>query len=233
MWFKYWESKSVKLGFIRKVVVEVRVEENRLEEVETIDHCFLKCGRVLEGWIKVLNWWKISNVTHGSVDEIKGSFNVGEDIGVDEVSSAIDDVCNIELVDDGEALAVGEDDDLGNAATDGGDDAVESRDISILNSLTGHGSLRSPYLWGTIDTTNVQVLIDKGVDKEVLYYIYTLHVLILFLKRFNDEYIKKNKMKAAMLRILWDPEIKSAFQDITLRIRWFLKVLGVIRSWLR
>nr|GEY32190.1 hypothetical protein [Tanacetum cinerariifolium] len=43
------------------------------EEVETIDHCFLKCGRVLEGWIKVLDWWKMSNVTHGSVDEERWS----------------------------------------------------------------------------------------------------------------------------------------------------------------
>ncbi|GJX03773.1 hypothetical protein Tco_0189689 [Tanacetum coccineum] len=29
--------------------------------------------------------------------------------------------------------------------------------------------------------------------------------------RLNDKYIKKNKMKAAMQRILWDPRIKSAF----------------------
>ncbi|GKD92735.1 hypothetical protein Tco_1372572 [Tanacetum coccineum] len=39
----------------------------------------------------------------------------------------------------------------------------------------------------------------------------------------NDKYIKKNKMKAAMQRILWDPRIKSAFQDITLRTRLWLK----------
>ncbi|GJS38737.1 hypothetical protein Tco_0563780 [Tanacetum coccineum] len=33
-------------------------------------------------------------------------------------------------------------------------------------------------------------------------------------------------------RRIWDPKIKSAFQDITLRTRWFLKVWGVIRPWL-
>ncbi|GKB37111.1 hypothetical protein Tco_0882053, partial [Tanacetum coccineum] len=46
----------------------------------------------------------------------------------------------------GEALGVGEDDDSSNAATDGGDDAVKSRDISIINSLIGLGSPRSPQL---------------------------------------------------------------------------------------
>nr|GEX44986.1 hypothetical protein [Tanacetum cinerariifolium] len=122
--------------------------------------------------------------------KIKGSLNADEDIGVDEVSSAIDgvfDMSNVEsmevrsklgefsnnkksleeIVGGGEALGDGEDDDSGNATTDGGDDTAESGDISILNSLTGHGSLRSPQLCGTISTTDFQVLIDKGVDKEV------------------------------------------------------------------
>ncbi|GJZ56787.1 retrotransposon-related protein [Tanacetum coccineum] len=49
---------------------------------------------------------------------------------------------------------------------------------------------------------------NKGVDKEVQYYVYTLHVLIPFLKHVNDKYIKKKKMKAAMQRRLWDPGIK-------------------------
>ncbi|GJW16251.1 hypothetical protein Tco_0020384 [Tanacetum coccineum] len=147
---------------------------------------------------------------------IKGSLNADENIGVDEVSSAIDcvfylgesnvesmDVCSKfgefsdnkksveEVVSGGEALGVGEDDDSSNAATNEGDDAVESGDISILSSLIGHGSPRSPQLWGTIGTTDVQVLIEKGADKEVQYYVYTLHVLILFLNSLNDKYIKK------------------------------------------
>nr|GEU81978.1 uncharacterized mitochondrial protein AtMg00810-like [Tanacetum cinerariifolium] len=70
--------------------------------------------------------------------KIKGSLNADEDIGVDEV------------VGGGEALGVGEDDDSGNAATNGGDDTVENGDISILNSLIGHESPRSLQLWGTI-----------------------------------------------------------------------------------
>ncbi|GJY03174.1 hypothetical protein Tco_0361326 [Tanacetum coccineum] len=159
--------------------------------------------------------------------KIKGSLNADEDIGVDKVSSAVDGVFDMgesnvesmevhskfgefsentksveEVMGDGEALRVGEDDDSGNVTTNGGDDAVESGDISILNSLIGHGSSRSSQLWGTIGTTDVQVLIDKWVDKEVQYYVYTLHVLIPFLKRLNDKYIKKNKMKAAMQRRL-------------------------------
>ncbi|GJZ81421.1 ty3-gypsy retrotransposon protein [Tanacetum coccineum] len=42
------------------------------------------------------------------------------------------------------------------------EEAVESGDISILNSLIGHGSPRSLQLWGTIGTRNVHVLIDNG-----------------------------------------------------------------------
>nr|GEV78148.1 prolyl oligopeptidase family protein [Tanacetum cinerariifolium] len=97
--------------------------------------------------------------------KIKGSLNADEDIGVDEVSSAIDGVFDMgesnvesmevpskfgefsdnkksveEVVGVGEALGVGEDDDSGNAATNEGDDAIESGDISILNSLIGYGS---------------------------------------------------------------------------------------------
>ncbi|GJR84878.1 hypothetical protein Tco_0155663 [Tanacetum coccineum] len=180
--------------------------------------------------------------------KIKGSLNADEDIDVDEVSSAIDGVfdmgeSNVEsmevrskfgefsennksvekVVGGGKVLGVGEDDDSGNAATDGGDDAVESGDISILNSLIGHESPRSSQLCRTIGTTDVQVLIDKGVDKEVQYYVYTLHVLIPFLKHLNDKYVKKKKTKAAMKRRLWDLGIKIIYLDITLRTRWFLK----------
>ncbi|GKE01976.1 hypothetical protein Tco_1389959 [Tanacetum coccineum] len=45
---------------------------------------------------------------------------------------------------------------------------------------------------------------NKGVDKEVQYSVYTLHVLIPFLKRLNDKYIKKKKMEAAIQRRLRD-----------------------------
>nr|GEW55907.1 class II heat shock protein [Tanacetum cinerariifolium] len=68
----------------------------------------------------------------------EGSLNADEYTGVEEV------------VDGGEALGIGEDNELGDAATDGGDDVVESGDISILNSLIGHGSPRSLQLWGKI-----------------------------------------------------------------------------------
>lgn len=62
---------------------------------------------------------------------------------------------------------------------------------------------------------------NKGVAKEVQYSIYALHVLIPLLKRLNNKYIKKRKMEVAIQRRLWDPEIKSAFEDNTLRARWF------------
>ncbi|GJX62434.1 hypothetical protein Tco_0295334 [Tanacetum coccineum] len=37
--------------------------------------------------------------------------------------------------------------------------------------------------------------------------------------RLNDKYIKKKKMEAVIQRRLWDPRIKSVFQDNTLRAR--------------
>nr|GEU98381.1 harbinger transposase-derived nuclease domain-containing protein [Tanacetum cinerariifolium] len=52
---------------------------------------------------------------------------------------------------------------------------------------------------------------NKGIGKEVQYSIYTLHVFIPLLKRLNDKYIKKKKMKAAMQRRLWDLEIQDNF----------------------
>nr|GEY53531.1 class II heat shock protein [Tanacetum cinerariifolium] len=184
--------------------------------------------------------------------EVKGSLDADEDIGVDDVCSAIDGIFNIGesnvesievrskfgefsenkasleevVVGGGKVLGVGEDDDLCNAATDEGDDTVESGDISILNSLIGHGNPRFLQLCGTIDTT--EVLIDKEADKEVQYDVYTLRVLILFLKRLNDQYIKKKKMKAAMHRRLWDHGIKKKNVGITLRARKASHILFVI-----
>ncbi|GKA30288.1 ty3-gypsy retrotransposon protein [Tanacetum coccineum] len=52
-------------------------------------------------------------------------------------------------------LMTDDDDDPGDAATDGGDDAVESEDISILNSLISHESPRSLQLWGTTGTMDL------------------------------------------------------------------------------
>nr|GEX94179.1 retrovirus-related Pol polyprotein from transposon 297 family [Tanacetum cinerariifolium] len=62
----------------------------------------------------------------------------------------------------GEALGIGEDDDLGDMVTDEGDDAVENEEISILNSLIGHGGPRSFQCWGKIGKGDVHVLIDNG-----------------------------------------------------------------------
>nr|GEW37420.1 hypothetical protein [Tanacetum cinerariifolium] len=55
-----------------------------------------------------------------------------------------------------------EEDDMGVAIRDGGEDVVESKDISILNSLIGHVSPRSLQLWGKIGKGDVHVLIDNG-----------------------------------------------------------------------
>ncbi|GKA55977.1 retrotransposon-related protein, partial [Tanacetum coccineum] len=42
------------------------------------------------------------------------------------------------------------------------EEALESGDILILNSLVGHGSPRSLQLWGTLGTGPVHILIDNG-----------------------------------------------------------------------
>nr|GEV65564.1 hypothetical protein [Tanacetum cinerariifolium] len=42
------------------------------------------------------------------------------------------------------------------------EDAMESGDISILNSLVGHGSPRSLQLWGMLGAGKVHILIDNG-----------------------------------------------------------------------
>ncbi|PWA59181.1 hypothetical protein CTI12_AA296040 [Artemisia annua] len=59
-------------------------------------------------------------------------------------------------------LMTDDDGDVSKEATAEGDDAIESGDISILNSLVGQGSPRSLQLWGKIGATEVHVLIDNG-----------------------------------------------------------------------
>ncbi|GJZ31832.1 retrotransposon-related protein [Tanacetum coccineum] len=71
---------------------------------------------------------------------------------------------------------------------------------------------------------------NKGVDKEVQYPVYTLHVFIPLLKRLNDKHIKKKNIETAIQRRLWDSGIKIIFLYITLRTRWFLKVWRVLRQ---
>ncbi|GJU23612.1 reverse transcriptase domain-containing protein [Tanacetum coccineum] len=53
---------------------------------------------------------------------------------------------------------------------------------------------------------------NKKVDKEVQHSVYTLHVLIPFLKHLNDKYMKKKKMRAEIQRRIWKPEIKIFFR---------------------
>ncbi|GKA53009.1 hypothetical protein Tco_0746324 [Tanacetum coccineum] len=86
----------------------------------------------------------------------------------------------------------------------------------------------SNYVERSVEIGKTEVLIDKEVDKEVQYNVYTLHVLIPFLKRLNDQYIKKKKMKAAIQRRLWDPGIKKKNLGITLRERKGSRILFVI-----
>ncbi|GKA23596.1 hypothetical protein Tco_0709629 [Tanacetum coccineum] len=94
------------------------------------------------------------------------------------------------------------------------DDAKLVRVVGVV----GHQISNEPNVLKGSGVISVEVnKNNKGDDKEVQYSVYTLHVLIMLLKRLNDKYIKKKKMDAAIQRRLWDPGIKSVFQDNTLR----------------
>nr|GEV29376.1 hypothetical protein [Tanacetum cinerariifolium]GEV30301.1 hypothetical protein [Tanacetum cinerariifolium] len=104
---------------------------------------------------------------------VKGPLDASEDTlllqrPVDEVNSAINGVFDMEVVGGDEALGVDKDDASGNATMDGGDDAVESGDISILNSLTGHESSRSPTLWERSVQRMFKCSLIKGLIKKPL-----------------------------------------------------------------
>ncbi|GJZ54732.1 hypothetical protein Tco_0609925 [Tanacetum coccineum] len=92
-------------------------------------------------------------------------------------------------------------------------------DVKVVG-VAGHQNSDEPNVLKGNGVIGVRVnKNNKGDDKKVQYSIYALHVLISLLKRLNDKYIKKKKMKAVIQRRLWDPGIKSVFQDNTLRAR--------------
>ncbi|GJS75835.1 RNA-directed DNA polymerase, eukaryota, reverse transcriptase zinc-binding domain protein [Tanacetum coccineum] len=39
-------------------------------EIETFEHCFISCRRVVAGWEKVFKWWKMGNFNVGSMGDI-------------------------------------------------------------------------------------------------------------------------------------------------------------------
>nr|GEY41620.1 hypothetical protein [Tanacetum cinerariifolium] len=62
----------------------------------------------------------------------------------------------------GKPPAINKDESSGEASSAVEEKVVESGDISILNSLFGHGSPLSLQLWGKIGDTRVHILIDNG-----------------------------------------------------------------------
>ncbi|GJY19223.1 hypothetical protein Tco_0390714, partial [Tanacetum coccineum] len=95
-------------------------------------------------------------------------------------------------------------------------------DVKVVKvvGVTGHQNSNEPNVLKCNGVIGVGVnKNNKRDDKEVQYSVYALHVLIPILKRLNDRYIKKKKIEAVIQRRLWDPVIKSVFQDNTLRAR--------------
>ncbi|GKB10797.1 hypothetical protein Tco_0844720 [Tanacetum coccineum] len=133
--------------------------------------------------------------------EIKWSLDADEDIGVDEVSSAIDCVFHI-----------GESNEVCSKKSRGAAEGVVG--------VAGHQNNDEPDVLKGNGVIGVGVNENnKGDDKEVQYLVYALHVLIPLLKCLNDKYIKKKKMEAVIQKRIWNPRIKSVFQDNTLRAR--------------
>ncbi|GJW99682.1 reverse transcriptase domain-containing protein [Tanacetum coccineum] len=134
--------------------------EDTLLSLRSEDPNFKSQEKAVE-YVRALNVAPLEVVFARPVDEVSsaidGVFDMGN-VESMEVRSMFGEFSNNkksveEVVGDGEALGAGEADDSGNAATDEGDDAVESRDISILNSLIGHGSPRSRQLGITPSNT--------------------------------------------------------------------------------
>nr|GEY97427.1 putative mitochondrial protein [Tanacetum cinerariifolium] len=122
----------------------LRSNPKTLDEAFSLAHFFK--ARITEARFKIIAREEKEHIVEKKIDVIlplqgefaspnaEGSLNADEYTGVEEV------------VDGGEALGIGEDNDLGDAATNEGDDVVESGDISILNSHIGHRSSRSLQL---------------------------------------------------------------------------------------
>ncbi|GJS09024.1 hypothetical protein Tco_0365820 [Tanacetum coccineum] len=117
--------------------------------------------------------------------KIKGSLDADEDIGIDEVSSAIDCVFHI-----GESNEV---------RSKFGEFSENKK--SVIEVVMGGGEALGVY------REKSRGAAEGG--RRVLCYVQ------------GSKRLKKKKMEAAIQRRLWDPGIKSAFQDNTLRARWF------------
>ncbi|GJS21135.1 hypothetical protein Tco_0449767 [Tanacetum coccineum] len=115
--------------------------------------------------------------------EIKGSLDADEDIGIDEVSSAIDCVFHI-----GES----------NGVRSKFGEFLENKK-SMIEVVIGGGEALGVYREKSREAV-------EG-ERRVLCYVQ------------GSKRLKKKKMEAAIQRRLWDPGIKSAFQDNTLRAR--------------
>nr|GEV56586.1 hypothetical protein [Tanacetum cinerariifolium] len=119
------------------------------------------------------------------------------------------------------------------------DDAMESGDISILNSLVGHGSPRSLQLWGTLRSGRVRILIDNGCTLTFVQpgVVKRMHLSITESTRLDQGEVlegfqheqglllfrgyrgSKKKTEDEIQRRIWDPGINTLFLDNTLRTR--------------
>ncbi|GKA11101.1 ty3-gypsy retrotransposon protein, partial [Tanacetum coccineum] len=104
-------------------------------------------------------------------------------------------------------LMTDNDEDTREEVTVAEEEGMESGDISILNSLVGHGSPRSLQLWGKIGDTMVHILIDNGsthnfIRPDVVECLrVTLHVQRLDLKDEEGHGVANNSTSSRHLEI--------------------------------
>ncbi|GKE08687.1 hypothetical protein Tco_1412238 [Tanacetum coccineum] len=127
--------------------------------------------------------FSLARIIEAPSPEIKGSLDADEDIGIDEVSSAIDCVFHI-----GESNEV---------RSKFGEFSENKK--SVIEVVMGGGEALGVYCEKS----------SGAGGRRVSCYVQ------------GSKRLKKKKMEAAIQRRLWDPGIKSAFQDNTLRARWF------------
>nr|GEW22938.1 hypothetical protein [Tanacetum cinerariifolium] len=192
------------------------------------------CGRIRIWDLKIKRVFRDNTLrtSEEAPPVIKGSLDANEDIGVVEVSSAIDDNFDIEVVvGGGEASGVGEDklNRVISALKDEGgefDGRLDEINLNLSKELADNGVSPIPTsLVAHERVGSVTAWVAEG-DRMVLCYV-----------QGNGRRKRKKGVGCSSGRqenhgsgrrncgriMIWDPRIKRVFQDNTLRTRWFRK----------
>ncbi|GKA43575.1 reverse transcriptase [Tanacetum coccineum] len=106
------------------------------------------------------------------------------------------------------------------------DDAMESGDISILNSLVGHGSPRPWQLWGTLESRRVHILIANGSTHNFVHpgVVERMHLPITDIQGLRmdvDLYVLPMKGPDIVLGIQWLQKLGKVTHDYLIKTMEF------------